>query len=143
MKFAKAAQQVIKKNAGGFREMGKNMTAEFVSYAFQDTSRKKIKKYALQYAGVDMAAVIGADEENLPFLIRHDAECDDDEPGAFLVMCWNTYNGIMARLDEDPVREYAVVKYLREHGYPAFANFAEAEKWAIDHNWPRKARAKL
>ena len=80
------------------------MAHEFVSYAFQDLPRKKIKKYAAQYLGVDMAALI------------------------------------MALLDEDSVRHYATVVYLREHAYPVFAKLCEAEKWAAEHEWPRKAR---
>ena len=44
------------------------MEREFVSYAYQDLPRKKIKKYAAQYEGVDMATLIGADEDNFPFL---------------------------------------------------------------------------
>jgi hypothetical protein len=87
------------------------------------------------------AAFLGADEENFPFLIRQDPNCRDDEPGAFQVLVWNVYNGIMARLDEDPVRHYAAVQYLREHAYPVFANFRETEKWAAEHDWPRKPRA--
>jgi hypothetical protein len=47
------------------------MDQRFVSYAFRDDlSRKKIVKYAAQYDGVDMARLLGADEENLPFLIQ-------------------------------------------------------------------------
>ena len=116
------------------------MEREFVSYAFQDLPRKKIKKYAAQYEGVDMAALIGADEDNFPFLIRNDPDSSDDDPGAFHVMVWNAYNGMMERLDEDSVRHYATVLYLREHAYPTFANFREAEKWSVQHDWPRKPR---
>ncbi len=116
------------------------MEREFVSYAFQDLPRKEIKKYAAQYEGVDMAALIGADEDNFPFLIRNDPNSRDDEPSAFHVMVWNAYNGMMACLDEDSVRHYATVLYLREHAYPNFANFREAEKWAAEHDWPRKPR---
>ena len=116
------------------------MAREFVSYAFQDLSRKEVKKYAAQYEGVDMAALLGADEDNFPFLIRDDPSGRDDDPGAFHVMVWNAYNGMMAHLDEDLVRHYATVLYLREHAYPIFASFREAEKWAADHEWPRKPR---
>ena len=45
------------------------MPPEFKSYAHQNLPPKKIKKYATQYAGVDMAALIGADEDNFPLLI--------------------------------------------------------------------------
>ncbi len=87
-----------------------------------------------------MAVLLGADEDNFPFLIRNDGSGRDDDPGAFQVMVWNAYNGMMAHLDEDEVRHYATVLYLREHAYPVFASFREAEKWAADHAWPRKFR---
>jgi hypothetical protein len=87
-----------------------------------------------------MATLIGADEDNFPFLIRNDPNGRDDDPDAFQVMLWNAYTGMMARLDEDSVRAYATVQYLREHAYPTFANFREAERWAVEHNWPRKPR---
>ena len=90
--------------------------------------------------GVDMAAFIGADKDNFPFLIRPDPSCSDDEPGAFQVKVWNVYNGVMAYLDEDSVRNYATVMYLLDHAYPVFASIREAEKWAADHEWPRKPR---
>ena len=117
------------------------MAREFISYAFQDLPRKKIKKYAAQYEGVNMAALIGADEDNFPFLIRDGSSSRDDDPGAFSVMVWNAYNGMMERSDEDSVRHYATVLYLRDHAYPVFASIREAEKWAADHEWPRKPRA--
>jgi hypothetical protein len=41
------------------------MTGNFVSYAFQDLSFKKIKKYASQYDGVDMAVLLGQVDDNL------------------------------------------------------------------------------
>jgi hypothetical protein len=116
------------------------MAREFVSFAFQDLPRMEIKKYAAQYEGVDMAALIGADEDNFPFLIHDHPNGRDDEPDAFQVMVWNAYNGMMAHLDEDSVRHYATVVYLREHAYPVFANFREVEKWAAEHRWPRKPR---
>ncbi len=89
------------------------MVEEYVSYAFQDLPRKKIVKYAAQYEGVDMARLIGADEDDFPFLIRS----GEDE---HLVMFWNVYNGMMGHLDEDPVRAYATVRYLRENAFPVF-----------------------
>ena len=67
------------------------MDTEFTSYAFQELSRKQIKKYARQYDGVDMTVLLGAGEDNFPFLIRVDGE-------SFLVMIWNSYSGIMAHL---------------------------------------------
>jgi hypothetical protein len=109
------------------------MDEPFVSYAFRDLPRKKIVKYAAQYEGVNMARLMGANEENFPFLIQ-----DGDDH--YLVMVWNVYNGMMEHLDEDPVRDYATANYLRENAYPVFTSLQEAEKWAREHDWPRKPR---
>lgn len=107
------------------------MDEQFVSYAFQDLPRKKVVKYAAQYDGVDMARLMGADEENFPFLIQ-----DGDE--GYSIMFWNVYNGIMALHDEDSVRAYATLNYLKKHGYPVFTSFQEAEGYARENGWPRK-----
>lgn len=109
------------------------MENEFVSYAFCDLPRKKIIKYARQYDGVDMTRLIGANEEDFPFLVR-------DSIGGHSVMFWNTYNGMMEHLDEDPVRAYATVRYLLENAYPVFDSSEEALAWAREHNWPGKTR---
>ena len=63
------------------------MRQQYISYAFQDLPRKKIVKYAAQYEGADMACLMGADEENFPFLIRSG---DSD----YMVMCWNVLVGL-------------------------------------------------
>lgn len=107
------------------------MDSEFVSYAYKDLPHKKIKKYAVQYDGVDMTEFLGADEDNFPFLLR--VGSDD-----FNVMIWNAYSGFLQHLDEDQVREYATVKYLLDHAYPVFDSMTAAQKWAEDHDWPRK-----
>ena len=109
------------------------MNTDFTSYAYQELPRKKIKKYAEQYAGVDMAQLLGADEDNFPFIVR----AEDDQ---YQVMIWNTYNGFMEHTDEDPVCYYATVEYLRDHAYPIFDSMAAAEKWSRDHHWPRKTK---
>lgn len=105
--------------------------SQFTSYAHQDLSRKKIIKYAAQYDGVDMAELLGADEDRFPFVV-------DD--GAASVCFWNPYSGIMMELDEDPVRAYAAQQYLRENAYPVFDSFEAAEKHSIEREWPRKKR---
>ena len=107
-----------------------NRSPEFISYAHQDLSRKKIIKYAEQYDGVDMSALIGADDSNFPFLIR----CGDDQ---YDIMFWQRSCGMMEHLDEDSVRGYATVKYILDRAYPVFDSVADAEKYAIEHNWPR------
>jgi hypothetical protein len=109
------------------------MPEGFKSYAFRDLTRKKVVKYAAQYEGVDMAELMGADEENFPFLIRR----GEDQ---YMVMFWNVYNGMMVSLDEDSVRQYAMVKYLRENAYPIFNSPEEAERYARERDWPRKSR---
>ena len=110
------------------------MNAMFVSYAFQDLPQKKIKKCEEQYHDVDMTALLGADEDNFPFLVRFGSE-------DFSVMIWSTYNGFMEHIDEDLVRDYATVQYLLNRGYPVFASMTAAQKWAVEHDWPRKQRA--
>ena len=109
------------------------MGTEFTSYAFQDLPPKKIKKYAAQYDGIDMTLFLGADEDNFPFLIRADGD-------AYHLMIWNSYNGVMEYTDEDPVRAYATVQYLRNRAYPVFDSLDAAKQWARDHDWPRKRR---
>jgi hypothetical protein len=111
----------------------RGMGGDYISYAFQDLPRKKIVKYAAQYEGVDMAKLMEADEENFPFLFRS-GDADD------LVMFWNAYNGVMAYVDEDPVRKYATARYLRENAYPVFGSLQEVETYAQEHDWPRKPR---
>ena len=107
------------------------MDTDFTSYAFQDLPTKKIKKYAAQYDGVDMTLLLGADDDNFPFLIRTEGE-------EHQLMIWNSYNGIMEHTDEDPVRAFATVQYLRDRAYPVFDSLDSAERWARDHDWPRK-----
>ncbi|MCR9202922.1 MAG: hypothetical protein NXI04_30115 [Planctomycetaceae bacterium] len=109
------------------------MDAEFTNYAYQDFPLKKIKKYAAQYNGVDMAALLGADENNFPFLVRR----GDDE---YELLIWNAYNGAMIHENEDSVFVYAVVQYLLDNAYPVFDSHDAAEKLAVDHDWPRETR---
>jgi hypothetical protein len=104
---------------------------KFVSYAFEDLDYNTVKNHSRQYEGVDMAKLIGADEDNFPFLIQ----ADDDE---YDLMFWNPYNGIMMRIDEDSVRAYAAKQFFKDNAYPIFANYAEAEAYAVSHHWPRK-----
>ena len=105
---------------------------EFISYAHKEFSRKEIVKLARQYEGVNMAELIGADEDHFPFVI--------DEGATSNVCIWNPYAGIMVELDEDPVRAYATQLYLRENAYPVFDGFEAAETYSVERNWPRKTR---
>ena len=109
-----------------------SLDRKFVSYAFEKLHGKEIERYSRQYEGVNMAKLIGADEDNFPFLIKDD---DDDE---YDIMFWNKYNGIMMQIDEDSVRVYAAKQFLKDNAYPVFASYAEAELYASSHNWPRK-----
>lgn len=103
--------------------------SDFKSFAFQDLTRKEIEKFAKQYDGVDMAELMGADEDYFPFLIQ-------DSEGDFSAMWWSKQGGMMKILDEDGVRSYATAMYLKNNAYPVFKDFEEAKKWAIDHDWP-------
>jgi hypothetical protein len=95
------------------------MKRDFVSYAFQDLPLKKIKKYATQYDGVDMTVHLGANEDNFPFLVKTGGD-------NYAVMIWNAYCGMMTFLDEDPVRDYATVQFLKDKAYPLFDSLSTA-----------------
>ena len=112
------------------------MDEQFVSYAFQVLPRKKIVKYAAQYDGVDMARLIGAGEENFPFLI----EGGDHN---YFVMFWNVYFGVMAHLDEDPVRHYATANYLRANAYPVFASTPGSGKMGSGARLAKEAKVRV
>ena len=123
-------RRLTDRNEGG---EARGVDGDYISYAFRDLPRKKIVKYAAQYEGVDMAELMGADEDNLPFLIRYgDAD--------YRVMFWNAYNGPMTLMDDDSVRAYATARYLRENAYPVFGSSEEAETYAQENDWPRKTR---
>jgi hypothetical protein len=110
------------------REFGKPMKDDFISYAEQTLPSSKVAEFARQYDGVDMADLMGADPNNFPFVV-----CPPD--GSPTIMIWNRPNGMMAHLEEDPVRHHATVEYLREHAYPEFKSLNEAETYAREHDW--------
>jgi hypothetical protein len=103
---------------------------QIVDYAHRDFSRKEIIKHARQYDGIDMAKLMGADEDNFPFVI--------EDVGR--VCFWNVYNGIMTWIDEDPVRTYATIRYLQDNAYPTFKTLEDANRHAKEREWPRKER---
>lgn len=80
-----------------------------------------------------MAALLGSDDENFPFLVR-------DGSGDYKAMWWCAYSGFNVQMDDDDVRAFALVQYLLDHAYPRFDSFEDAEKWSIAHKWPRKSR---
>ena len=105
-------------------------SSQFISYAHQELARKRIIKYASQYKDVNMAKLIGVDEDHFPFIV--------DDGSTVSVCFWNPYSGIMMHLDEDQVREHATLEYLREHTYPIFSSFKAAENHSAKREWPRK-----
>ncbi len=105
------------------------MKKQFTTYGGQTLSLSEVAEFARQYEGVNMAELMGADPNNFPFLICH-AE------GSPTIMIWNKPRGMVAHVDEDPVRHHATVAYLREHAYPEFRSIGEAEAYAREHDWP-------
>jgi len=110
------------------------MVGKFKSYAHQNLPIEEIKKLAKQYHNIDMWALHGMDEDYFPFLIW---KSEDD----YQIMFWSKYNGMMAHLDEDPVRDYAFALWLKENAHPVFETLGDAEKYAKEHSWPRKDRS--
>lgn len=105
------------------------MKTKLQSYSNQDLSRAQIRELAHQYDGIDMTELLGADENNFPFIVR----IHNDEP---IVMMWNKPNGMMAVAEDDPVRLFATIQYLRDNAYPEFGSLEEAKEYACNHNWP-------
>ncbi|MBT5904114.1 MAG: hypothetical protein HOH58_18605 [Opitutaceae bacterium] len=103
--------------------------SDFKSYAYTELSAKEIREYAIQYDGVDMAKLMGANENRFPFLIQ-----DNEE--AHLIVWWIKDGGIKMLHDEDRVRSFATAMYLKENAYPVFKDIKEAENWAKKHDWP-------
>lgn len=102
---------------------------KFISYADQELTREEVIQHALQYEIVNMAELIGANEDHFPFIV-------DD--GDVLSICfWNLFSGITLELYEDPVLMYAVQKYLKDNAYPVFKSFKEAKAYSIKRDWPR------
>lgn len=55
----------------------------------------------------------------------------------FKVMFWSKKEGIIPFSHNDPVLTYAFAVWLRENVHPVFKSIQEAEKYAIDRDWPR------
>lgn len=105
---------------------------KYQSYAHQALSQQQIIKLAKQYAAANMAKLLGADEDNFPFIVRVD--------GKETVVFWSKYSGMNVYPQEDPVMSFAAIEYLKSHAYPQFASMKAARQYAIDHDWPRKSR---
>jgi hypothetical protein len=106
------------------------------SYAFQDLPRKRIKKLAAQFSDEEVRQSLGEDDHNRAFIF-------EQPDGTASVMRWNAFNGPMIILDDDSVRAYAQLDYLRRHGYPCFRSLDEIQIHAERHSWPRKNRNEL
>ncbi len=106
------------------------------SYAFQDLPRKRIKKLAAQFSDDEIRQSLGEDDDNRAFIF--------EQPGGTpSFMLWNAFNGPMGILDDDSVRAYAQLDYLRRHSYPCFRSLDEVHTYAEQHSWPRKNRSEL
>jgi hypothetical protein len=103
------------------------------SYAFEDLPPKRIKKLAAQFSDAEVRASLAEDEDNRAFILELPS-------GNASVMYWNAYNGPMGVIDEDSVRAYAQLEFLRRHGYPTFRSLEEIQAYATLHSWPRKTR---
>lgn len=110
------------------------MTRRFASYAHEDFTAELLPRFAAQYEGVDMASLKGATEQRFPFLVRLESH-----PLGYSACWWNVYMGIMIEMNDDAVEDFALVSFLLDNAYPKFDSFADAEKWSVVHDWPRRS----
>lgn len=102
----------------------------FITYRQQNLSAKQIAIYAQQYTDVDMWQLIGQDENYFPFLIGTNRQ-------NYRIVYWSKKHGIINHHDADPVRYYAFAEWLDNNVHPVFATLAEAERHALEREWPR------
>lgn len=102
----------------------------FITYHHQNLSIQQIVDYAQQYTDVDMWQLIGQDENNFPFLIG-------TNQANYRIVYWSKQQGIINYDDADPVRYYAFAEWLDNNAHPVFATLAEAERHALEREWPR------
>ena len=103
------------------------------SYAHQTLPEKRIKKLAAKFTDEEIRASLQEDAENRAY-IDEQANC---------VGYWNAYNGPMLVMDDDSVRAYAQLEFLRRHRYPSFRTDAQVRGYAKEHGWPVRSRADL
>ena len=103
------------------------------SYAFQDLPPKRIKKLAALFSVAEVRESLAEDDDHRAFIF-------EPAGSAASVMFWNAFHGPMAVLDDDSVRAYAQLDFLRRHGYPCFHSLDEIHAYAERHSWPRKNR---
>jgi hypothetical protein len=102
------------------------------SHAFQNLPQKRIKKLASRFSDEEVRASLVEDEDNRAFIL---------ESGDFAqVMNWNAFSGAMAVADDDEVRAFAQLQFLKRNGYPSFKSIDEVERYATIAGWPRKDR---
>jgi Xaa-Pro aminopeptidase len=106
------------------------------SHAHQSLPRKRIKKLAAQFSDDEIRASLHEDDENRAFIYQY-------REGYEVIGYWNAYNGPMIMLDDDSVRAYAQLEYLRRNGHPTFKSDDEVSTYATAKGWPRKARSEL
>lgn len=107
----------------------------FKDYSHTELSLEEIKAAAAQYAGIDMWELIGKDSGEVPFLL-------EEADGTLTVMFWTRHSGLMAHLDEDPVRDHAFIAWLQEHNHPIFKSLDAARDydWSQTDQIPRNLR---
>ena len=106
------------------------MNKNYKNYDSERLPIEDIKKFAKQYEEVDVWELIGEDENEFPFLIWN-SEID------FNVMYWSKREGIIPFTYKDPVLNYAFAIWLKENAHPVFKSLEDAEKYAMDRDWPR------
>lgn len=106
------------------------MLNDCYSIKVMSMSESAIRNAAQAYADVDMWEFTGKSETEFPFLIWQN-ESD------FTIMYWTRHSGMMPRVDNDSVRNYAFAMWLKDNVHPVFANLAEAMQYALEREWPR------
>ena len=104
------------------------------SWAHQELSRKKVKKYAATLPGDEISALIesrGAE----PVFVGSDVESGQ----IFWVLNDGVINQyrIMAEINEDMVWEYAVKRHVFEHEYRKFEGMKDLEAYVVYLNRER------
>ena len=105
-------------------------------HAHTDHPRKKIRKLAERFSDQEVRASLDESDDWRPFIF-------EDPCGSPSVMFWSAYDGPMMMMDDDKVRVYAQIEFLRRHAYPVFRSDAEIRAYAATHGWPRKTREDL
>jgi len=105
-----------------------NRDSDLISYALRELSPRQIKEFAGQYEGIDMIELMFDGNQIHPFLMR----IDDD----YVTQAWDEVRGPTHLWDEDSVRAYATVEFLKRNGFPKFENYQDAVSWAAQNGWP-------